>query len=297
MRYFICILMLNLMCHTPAINQNIDIQGHRGCRGLIPENTVEGFLQAIDLGVTTLEMDLVISGDQRVIVSHEPFFHHRISTGPGGLEITEQTEKDHNIYKLTVPEIIRYDVGIKAHPGFPHQRKMPCIKPTLDDVIDICELYIRDRKKPPVYYNMEIKRHPDYDGIFHPDATTFARLVYEVVKSKNLISKTTIQSFDIRSLQEIRKLDDTLSIALLVEGREDYRKKLDSLRFKPQILSPYYLLVDNNMVEFCRQNQLKLIPWTVNDTQAMRMLIEKGVDGIITDYPDKLIEVIKEKSK
>ncbi|MBK9149850.1 MAG: hypothetical protein IPM26_02185 [Saprospiraceae bacterium] len=100
-----------------------------------------------------------------------------------------------------------------------------------------------------------------------------------------------------RSLQEIRKLDDTLSIALLVEGREDYRKKLDSLRFKPQILSPYYLLVDNNMVEFCRQNQLKLIPWTVNDTQAMRMLIEKGVDGIITDYPDKLIEVIKEKSK
>lgn len=289
--------MLNLMCHTPAINQNIDIQGHRGCRGLIPENTVEGFLQAIDLGVTTLEMDLVISGDQKVIVSHEPFFHHRISTGPGGLEITEQTEKDHNIYKLTVPEIIRYDVGIKDHPGFPLQRKMPCIKPTLDDVIDICELYIRDRKKPPVYYNMEIKRNPDYDGIFHPDATTFARLVYEVVKSKNLISKTTIQSFDIRSLQEIRKLDDTLSIALLVEGREDYRKKLDSLGFKPQILSPYYLLVNDNMVHFCRQNQLKLIPWTINDTQAMRMLIEKAVDGIITDYPDKLIEVIQEKSK
>lgn len=289
--------MLNLMCHTPAINQNIDIQGHRGCRGLIPENTLEGFLHAIDLGVTTLEMDLVISADHRVIVSHEPYFQHYISTGPDGLEITEQTEKEHNIYKLTVPEIIRYDVGIKTHPRFPQQRKIPCIKPTLDDVIDICELYIRDRKKPPVYYNIEIKRHPDYDGIFHPDATAFARLVYEVVKSKNLISKTTIQSFDIQSLKEIRKLDDTLKIALLVEGREDYLKKLDSLDFKPQILSPYYLLVDDNMVQFCRQNQLKLIPWTVNDTQAMRMLIEKGVDGIITDYPDKLIEVIQVKSK
>ena len=110
---------------------SFDKQGHRGCRGLMPENTIGAMLKAIDLGVTTLEMDAVITKDGHVVLSHEPFFNHEIATKADGTAVSEQEEKQLNIYRYTYEEVKRFDVGLKPHPRFPRQQKAKAVKPLL----------------------------------------------------------------------------------------------------------------------------------------------------------------------
>jgi glycerophosphoryl diester phosphodiesterase len=107
-----------------------DLQGHRGCRGLMPENTIPAMLKAIDLGVTTLEMDVVITKDNKVVVSHEPWMEKEITTKPDGSFINTTVESmEFNIYKMNYDEVVKYDVGMKPHPRFPNQQKMKVVKP------------------------------------------------------------------------------------------------------------------------------------------------------------------------
>src|SRR5688500_3464035 len=111
-----------------------DKQGHRGCRGLMPENTIAAMLKAIDLGVTTLETDIAITKDKQPILSHEPFFNHEITTKPDGSFVTEAEEKSLNIYKMDYEQVKSFDVGLKPHPRFPHQQKIKAIKPLLEEM-------------------------------------------------------------------------------------------------------------------------------------------------------------------
>ncbi|MCA1763739.1 MAG: hypothetical protein LC664_12225 [Flavobacteriales bacterium] len=119
------------MNETNLKKDQIDFQGHRGCRGLYPENTLRGFMHALDLGVTTLEMDVVITKDKKVILSHEPWFSHLISTDSTGRPIDEENERNHAIYQMTFAETQKYDVGQKEHPWFPEQKPIPAQKPLL----------------------------------------------------------------------------------------------------------------------------------------------------------------------
>jgi glycerophosphoryl diester phosphodiesterase len=272
-----------------------DIQGHRGCRGLMPENTLEAFIYAIDIGVHTLEMDVVISSDMEVIVSHEPYFNHEISTGPDGSEITKDNELQYNIYRMNVDEIKNFDVGIKVHPRFPNQKKINCHKPLLSEVITKSDLHTGEIGSPAILYNIEIKRQKEYDHIYHPDPATFASLVYRVINSHGIKDRTTIQSFDVESLQAIKKTDASVSQALLVDIKENYKEKLDKLGYLPEILSPHFFLVNDEMIRFCKTKGMKLIPWTVNEIKHIERMLEMGVDGIISDYPDRVIQIIQQK--
>ncbi len=135
---FLPLISCNTMHKTNLQNfQNFDWQGHRGCRGLMPENTIPAMLKALDLGVTTLEMDAVITKDSVVVLSHEPFFNHEITTRPDGTFTTEQEEKTLNIFSMASAEVQHFDVGLKPHPRFPLQQKMPAVKPRLADVIEL----------------------------------------------------------------------------------------------------------------------------------------------------------------
>ena len=136
---------------------NFDVQGHRGCRGLLPENTIPAFIKAIDLGVTTLEMDVVFIKDLQAIVSHEPFFNHEITTKPNGTFITEAEEKSLNIYTMNYDEVAKYDVGMKPHPRFTAQEKIKASKPLLSAVIDSAEAYTKKNNLPAIHYNIETK--------------------------------------------------------------------------------------------------------------------------------------------
>ncbi|MCS7012414.1 MAG: glycerophosphodiester phosphodiesterase [Chloroherpetonaceae bacterium] len=263
-----------------------DLQGHRGARGLLPENTIPAFLKALEYGVTTLECDVVISKDRRVVVSHEPWFSHEISTAPSGKPVEKSEEKQFNIYEMTYDEILRFDVGKRGHARFPKQQAMPAIKPLLSEVFREVEAYCLKHNLPPVRFNIEIKSTPEGDGKFHPSPEEFAQLLYKELYEAGMLTRATVQSFDVRALQAMRAIDSTVTLALLVDNTLSLNENLWQLGFTPDIYSPYYRLVTPELVEEVHKRRMKLIPWTVNDLDEMKCLLDMGVDGIITDYPD-----------
>lgn len=271
--------------------KNIDIQGHRGCRGLMPENTIPGFIKAIELGVTTLEMDVVISKDNKVVVSHEPFLSHDICLTPDGKEISEEDEKSYNLFQMTYEEIEKCDCGTKIHPRFPEQEKLAAHKPLLSEVIDAVEKTIKENSLQPVRYNIETKCAPEGDGIFHPKPEEFTGLLLKVLKEKGILDRTIIQSFDVRTLQVVKEKHPDVNLALLVENVHSPEENIKNLGFVPDVYSPYYLLVDHALIEYAKKNKMKVIPWTINDKEMMETLLKLGVDGIITDYPDRAREM------
>src|SRR5205085_9174232 len=122
--------------NLPSGDRAFDKQGHRGCRGLMPENTIPAMLKALDLGVTTLELDIVFTKDSVAILSHEPFFNHEITTKPDGSFIEEKEERNYNIFKMSFAETQQYDVGLNTHPRFPQQQKIAAHKPSLAQLYD-----------------------------------------------------------------------------------------------------------------------------------------------------------------
>lgn len=267
---------------------SFDWQGHRGCRGVMPENTIPAMLYAIDLGVTTLEMDAVVTKDKQVILSHDPFFNHEITTRPDGSFIKETEEKTLNIYQMTYEEVSRFDFGMKPHSKFPQQQKIKAVKPRLKDVIDSAEAYTTAKRLPGKFYNIETKSQPSTDNIFHPEPAEFVELIMQVIKEKKIEKRTIIQSFDVRTLQYLHKRYPEIKTALLVEDAKNFKENLLKLGFTPTIYSPYYERVDSSLVKQCKQTGIRIIPWTVNDVSQMKNLKDIGVDGIITDYPNLL---------
>lgn len=268
-----------------------EVQGHRGCRGLMPENSVAGFIHALDLGVNTLELDVVISGDNQVIVSHEPFFNHLISTGPNGTEITETNEKDFNIYRMNLEEIRRFDVGLKPHPKFSLQSKQAAVKPTLGEMVQAVEHHIRENNLPPVKYNIEIKHISQQENEFYPPCHISVDLVYREIIKYGISDHSNVQSFDPGCLNAMHKKDPKLEIAFLVENGNDVSENLKKLDFMPRTYSPYFSVVTEKMVSECKKTGIRLIPWTVNEAADMEAMFRLGVDGLITDYPDKALEI------
>lgn len=289
-----CFLLMSCNSNETS-NYNLDVQGHRGCRGLLPENTILGFTHALELGVTTLEMDVVISKDHQVVVSHEPYFSHEIAKDPEGNNISEAKEKSHNIYQLTYDEITAFDVGLRKHPRFPKQQKTAATKPKFREVVIASEKFSTESGRDLPYYNVEIKRVPENDELYHPNAFDFAFMVVSEVKKLGISERTIIQSFDPESLRMVRQIDDKLKLALLVENQVSPLTNLEKLGFRPAIYSPDYQLVDENLVAFCKEQGLQLIPWTVNDKAAMNRLLDLKVQGIITDYPNILIKLLEQK--
>jgi glycerophosphoryl diester phosphodiesterase len=295
-KMYLLILLMNFslvsLAQSSSNMEQLDKQGHRGCRGLYPENTIPGFLKAIDLGVTTLEMDLVITKDKKVILSHEPFFNHEITTLPNGEYVSESNERELNIYKMLYSEVKKYDVGQKAHPRFLQQQKIKANKPLLTEVIDSVEMHAKTNNKQPLFYNIETKIQPQTDNVYHPEPQEFVDLIMAVILEKKIQNRVIVQSFDSRSLQYLHQKYPSIKTALLVEAfdKKSFEKQIEDLGFTPTIYSPAQELVDLNLVQECRSKKIKLIPWTVNDLETIRRFVALGVDGIITDYPNLFFE-------
>jgi glycerophosphoryl diester phosphodiesterase len=279
-----------------AQSPQIDLQGHRGCRGLMPENTIAAILHSIDLGVTTLEMDVVITKDKKVILSHETFMNPEISTPPMGKQFSSPKDKSYNIFQMTYEEVLKWDVGMKIHPKFPSQKKMPAIKPLLSDVIAAVEEYVKANHLKPVNYNIETKCAPSTDGISHPAPDAFVALLVDVITKGNVSKRTTIQSFDKRSLQVLHQTHPSIKTSFLIDAsnKKTPDELIAELGFRPSFLSPAYALIDEKYVEACKKVKLKLIAWTVNEEKDIEKMASLGVDGIISDYPDRF-SVLKKR--
>jgi glycerophosphoryl diester phosphodiesterase len=281
-----------------AGSPRIDLQGHRGARGLMPENSIPAFILALDLGVTTLEMDVAINAEGNVVVSHEPWMSATICTHGDGRAITEEEEKTLRIYAMSDVEVASFDCGSIGHPTYLQQQSMRVSKPLLKDVllavIQHVEETDRDNKSGQVLFNIEIKSLPEGDNIFHPEVMEFANILHTLISDHQLIEQTTIQSFDTRALEAMHEIDPDISIALLVENKDGLAHNLSQLSFVPQIYSPNYNLLDQAQIDAAHAQNILIIPWTVNDASSMRKLVAMGVDGLITDYPDLGTRVLAE---
>lgn len=264
-----------------------DREGHRGGRGLMPENTIGAMYRGIDEGVNTLELDLHISKDKQVVVSHDPFFNELITTTPEGKYLTKEESRKRLLYNMNYDSIRRYDVGLKPHPDFPHQKKVAAYKPLFASLIDSSEIYAASKGKT-MMYNVEIKSKQNTDNINHPAIPEFTDLVMQVLKQKKTESRTIIQSFDMRPLQYLHANYPYMQTSLLLEAKDqgtvnDFVKKLG---FKPTVISPNSALVTKEFVNDAHALGIRVIPWTVNTLEEIKRLKALGVDGIISDYPN-----------
>lgn len=297
--FFLAIPCSCALLHDPALlsfrqQKPIDLQGHRGARGLLPENTIPAFLQALDIGVTTLEMDVVINAQGNVFLSHEPWMSAEICSHPDGRAVKKSEAKSLIIYAMSDEEISGFDCGSRGHSGFPAQLAMQVSKPSLIEVFEAVSLRSAETGREPVLFNIEIKSAPEGDDIFHPPVYQYARALYGVLKQHGVLKRTTIQSFDPRALEAAHNIDLDISLALLVENDQGLHENLKRLSFTPDIYSPNYKRVNTEMIEAAHAQNIQVIPWTVNDEKVMRKLVALGVDGLITDYPDLGVRVLAE---
>ncbi|MBS1660564.1 MAG: glycerophosphodiester phosphodiesterase [Bacteroidetes bacterium] len=290
MKLFITVLFAAVAVSAVA-QTKVDVQAHRGGRGLMPENTIPAMLHAIDLGVRTLEMDCVISADGKVVVSHDLYMASEFMLKPDGTEIAKSEEKGLLLYKMSYDSIRKYPEGVKTHPGFSSQVKVRTYKPLLADLIDSVEAYVKLHHLKPVYYNIETKCEPQYDDVAHPKPEPFVGLLMGVIKSKGIMPRVTIQSFDFRTLRVVHRDYPSLPTALLTGNKAGFEKNVAELGFIPAIYSPSFNLVDADLVRVAHDRKVAVLPWTVNEDKDIRAMAALGVDGVISDYPDRLIAV------
>lgn len=268
-------------------SQEIDWQGHRGARGLLPENTIPAFLKAMEYPIKTLELDVVISRDGQVVISHEPWMSPEICQGPDQEAIPEAETPVYKIFQMDYAQIREFDCG-QHHPRFPEQQSVVVAKPLLSEMIDTVEQYCQATGRELPYYNIEIKSNPKWDGSLTPAPEAFAPLVLAVIKEKGISDRVCIQSFDVRSLEEVHRLAPEMTTAYLVESPGSIQAKLDLLTYVPPIYSPYFKLLTKVTIDEIHEKGMKVIPWTVNETEEMEQLLKMGADGIITDYPNRI---------
>lgn len=291
MKNFILLFFTLLLISCSASDEqtyDYDLQGHRGARGLVPENTIPSFLRAVEEGVDTVELDIVVTGDSLLLVSHEPWFNHTIASKADGSPVTEEEEMSLNIFKMTFEETQSYDVGIRGNDDFPEQEPMVVTKPLLSQAILAVETYTEEQNLEPVKYNIETKSQPDWYGVYSPLPEEFARLLYDQLVALDIIERAIVQSFDPSTLIAMKEIDPDVTLAMLVyEEGQTVERMTEILGFTPDIWSPNHNLVTPLLVDKAEQKGMELIPWTVNDRAQMVRLLEMGVDGIITDYPNR----------
>lgn len=267
-------------------------EGHRGTRGLMPENTIPSMKKAIEDGANIIEVDIQISKDNQVMIAHDPYINRQISLLPNGEEIPEEHAQKYILYQMPYDSIRKFDVGSKYHSEFPQQKKIKTYIPLLGELIDSVENFTKEKKLAPVIFNIEIKSRPDQDGILQPAPGELMDLVMNVVRSKDIGNRFYIQSFDIRQIQEVHKRYPGVVTGFLTGNKEtSLEQNLENIGFTPDIYSPHYKLATKELVKNAHDRGMKFVPWTVNTLEEMRELKAMGVDGIITDYPNLFSEL------
>ena len=290
--------------------QAFDLQGHRGARGIAPENTLPAFAAALSIGVSTLELDTAITKDGIVVVTHDPRLNPDIARGPDGRWLNPPTRA---VRELTLDDLLHFDVG-RLKPGseysyrFPDQRRADKVRiPTLAQVFQLT----RSAGNTSVRFNIEIKTVPDKPGdTLAPEA--FAKTLLAMIEREGMSERVVIQSFDWRGLKAVQKLAPKIPTSYLSAQQSSLNNispawtgglSLQEHGSIPKMVkaaggaiwSPNHTELSAELAKEAQALGLKVIPWTVNAREDMLRLIDWGVDGLITDYPDRLREAMAEK--
>lgn len=310
-----------------ALPQEFDLEAHRGGRDARPENTLAAFAYALELGVTTLEMDMQMTKDGRIVISHNPVMNPTLAKDARGQYVAANT---YDIRTMPLSQVKTFDVGTmnpavtdyyNAH-GKTQIAVPGTTMPTLEEVFELVNSY----GNQSVLFNIETKSYADLtlpEAKNNPDPEKFVKAFYTIVKKYHMEDRVMLQSFDWRTLQVMHKLDPAITlVALTCEqpswGRDGlYRQVgepgpspwmggLDIDAYKgnyvkaakaigADVVSPYWEEVSQELVTEAHDLGLKIVPWTVNNPQKMRMLLDMGVDGMISDKPWLLRQVLIER--
>ncbi len=271
----------------------IDLQAHRGGAGLMPENTFSSMKNALDLGVNTLEMDLQISADGQVVLSHDNYFHYRCAIRPDGTPVQKGEAKEY-LYTMPYDSIAKYEVGLRYTEQWPEKILLSEHVPLASLLIDYTEKYASDNKLPLPNYNIEIKSSADEgEGINWPDYKTFCDTSIPLLLSKNLGKRLIVQTFDVRSLEYIHQRWPEVTLAFLTKKDTDIKEILSRISFLPGWWSPHFSVVTAENVAYCHSLGIKVVPWTVDEQADILAVANCGVDAIISNYPDRLIELLR----
>lgn len=272
------------------MSEYVDVQAHRGGAGLMPENTIEAVKHALDMGVNTLELDLQVSKDGLIVVSHDHYFHHRYAIRPDGSYVEKDDAKEY-IYKMPYSEIAKYDVGSRPSEEWPDKACVKAVKPLANDLIDFVENYTKEKGLSSVRYNIEIKsKDAAGEGQNWPTYDRFVTECCKFLHSKQLDDRLVVQSFDVRALNYMHEKYPEMNVSYLVdENAPDFDTYMGYLKFTPQWLSPHHSITDEALVQKCREKGIKIVPWTVDEPEDIKRMIDLGVDAIISNYPDRVL--------
>jgi glycerophosphoryl diester phosphodiesterase len=253
------------------------VHGHRGARARRPENTLPAFEFAVAQGVDAIEMDLAVTRDNVIVISHDPILEPPLCTGP---------QKSAVIRQLTLAEVRQWDCGAARNPHFPAQQAIPGTRiPTLDDVFQLAPRGVFD-------YNLETKSFPDRPE-YTPPPEEFARMVLQKIRQYKLEKRTILQSFDFRTLVAMRKLAPEIRLSALFENDARDFVAIAAEAAKAEIVAPDFHLVTPQKVQAAHRAGVQVIPWTANTPADWEALIQAKVDGIISDHPAELIAYLK----
>ena len=266
----------------------MDVQGHRGCRGHLPENTLPAFERALEIGVDTLEMDCGITRDGVVVIHHDRRLNPDFARGPDGKWITAPGP---TVFELTFQQLQQYDVG-RLRPGSEYAKRFPHQKPIDGTRIPRLSALFDFTKKTGVRFNIETKLLPT-----HPDETVgpeqFARALYGEIRKAGMQKRAVIQSFDYRTLKIVEREAPEIETVYLTEAKDSDPAKVHAAGAK--IWSPDMKAITKEKVAQAKQLGMRIVIWTANEPDEIARMIAAGVDGIISDYPDRVMTALKRK--
>jgi glycerophosphoryl diester phosphodiesterase len=271
-------LLWIVLAMTTEAATRIQVHGHRGARAMRPENTIPAFQYAIGIGVDVLELDMAVTKDNVLVVSHDPTLLPKICEGPKPGAV---------IHELTLSQLHEYDCGKRKNSDFPKQQPVPGTRvPTLDEVFDLAS-------GSNVEFNIETKIFLDKPELT-PSPEEFVKLVLAEIRKHHLEKRVILQSFDFRTLHAMKILAPEIRLAALYEGPPksfvEIAKEADA-----GIISPHYSLVTKEQVASAHQAGLEVVPWTANKPADWDKLVDAKVDAIISDDPAELIAYLKAK--
>ena len=279
--------LLSVLVASPT---SFDLQGHRGARGYAPENTIPGFERALAIGVDTLELDVGVTRDGVVVIHHDRRLNPDVARGPDGNWVTAPAP---TIHSLSYPELRRYDVG-RIRPGSEYAQRFPQQKPVDGTRIPKLEELFTLTRGTKTRFNIETKLVPEA-----PDETLapapFARALIAEVRKAGVAARTTIQSFDFRTLAVVQREAPEITTSYLTSGKKGAAVPRMVHEAKGRIWSPNFQDLDEHTLAVARELGIKVIPWTVNEPADIARVLGMKVDGMISDYPDRVREALKGK--
>lgn len=262
-----------------------EVHGHRGCDDGVPPNTIPAFRKAADTGCPWLEMDVVLTGDGHVLISHEPWMDPAWCVDGEGRSLSEGQGHGLNIYRMPLVEVQRYRVKAAGGKG------SSAPKPTLTEVVEALRRWSQESGKPMPGLNIEVKSDPAWYGLRQPEPAILVDAVLQVIASSGL-DRCLVQSFDPAVLEAMHERRPQLPLALLIDNIDGPEVNLGKLRFTPRYYSAPFFLVSDELVTWLRVRGIGVLTWTVNGTADMQRMIDMGVDGLITDRPAEAMRLL-----